>query len=312
MDMQFSSIDDSGLDLSPDEIREIFAPFVARQVGVNDSEWQADISERKRGILRRYLKRVLMPWSAKGKRDEREVIREYSKAWKPGEYDNYRLGGDLPRLSPWLYRGERMYATDLGGTRYRQAMLVRFIEQVRPRNVLEVGCGNGINLLLLAGSFPDIEFTGVELTREGHEAAVEFQRRHQVLPEAMQAFAPLPLKDTTAFKRIRFMQGNAAELPFGDNEFDLVYSILALEQMERIRDRALAEFARVAGKHTLMIEPFRDVNSSGWPRAYVIRRDYFRGRIDELARYGLQPVAATDDFPQEYFLKVAAVLSEKR
>ena len=310
--MHFSSIDDSGLDLSADEIREIFAPFIARRVGANDPEWQADISERKRGILRRYLKRVLMPWSAKGKRDEREVIREYSKAWKPGEYDNYRLGGDLPRLSPWVYRGERMYATDLGGTRYRQAMLVRFVEQVRPRTVLEVGCGNGINLLLLAGSFPDIEFTGIELTREGHEAAVEFQRHHEVLPEAMQAFAPLPLQDTTAFKRIRFVQGNATELPFGDNEFDLVYSILALEQMERIRDRALSEFARVAGKHTLMIEPFRDVNSSGWQRAYVIRRDYFRGRIDELGRYGLQPVVATDDFPQEYFLKAAAVLSEKR
>ena len=310
--MHFSNIDDSGLDLSPDEIREIFAPFVARQVGANDSEWQADISERKRGILRRYLKRVIMPWSAKGKRDEREVIREYSKAWKPGEYDNYRLGGDLPRLSPWVYRGERMYATDLGGTRFRQAMLIRFIEHVRPRNVLEVGCGNGINLLLLAGRFPDIEFTGIELTREGHEAAVEFQHHHEVLPESMQAFAPLPLKDTTAFKRIRFMQGNATELPFGDNEFDLVYSILALEQMERIRDRALSEFARVAGKHTLMIEPFRDVNNSGWQRAYVIRRDYFRGRIDELARYRLLPVVATDDFPQEYFLKAAAVLSEKQ
>jgi hypothetical protein len=43
----------------------------------------------------------------------------------------------------------------------------------------------------------------------------------------------------------------------------------------------------------------------------VIRRDYFRGRIDDLAGYGLQPVVATHDFPQEYFLKACAVLSEK-
>ena len=224
------------------------------------------------------------------------MIREYSKAWKPDEYNNYRLGGELPRLSPWIYRGERMYASDIGGTRFRQAMLVRMIEHVRPRSVLEVGCGNGINLILLAGSFPDVEFAGVELTREGHEAALEFQR-HEVLPEAMQAYAPLSLKDTTAFRRIRFIQGNAADLPFEDNAFDLVYSILALEQMEQIRDQALAEFARVAGKHTLMIEPFRDVNNTGWPRANVIRRNYFRGRIADLPDYGLKPAIVTDDFP---------------
>jgi SAM-dependent methyltransferase len=308
--MQFTSLAGSGLDLSQEEITAFFEPFIARKVAAGDPEWRAQMRERKRGILRRYLKRVLLPWSSRTRRDEREVIREYSKAWKPGEYENYRLGGELPRLSPWIYRGERMFASDIGGTRFRQAMLVRMIEHVRPRSVLEVGCGNGINLILLSGSFPDIEFAGVELTREGHEAALEFQR-HEALPEAMQSYAPLPLKDTTAFRRIRFIRGNAAELPFGDNDFDLVYSILALEQMEQIRDRALAEFARVAGKYTLMIEPFRDVNNTGWPRANVIRRNYFRGSIADLPAYGLKPAIITDDFPQEVFLRACAVLCEK-
>jgi SAM-dependent methyltransferase len=309
--MQFASLASSGLGLSQDEVTAFFEPFVARKVGADDPEWLAEISQRRRGILRRYLKRILLPWSSRTKRDEREVIREYSKAWKPGEYENYRLGGALPRLSPWVYRGERMFASDIGGTRFRQALLVRMIEHLMPRSVLEVGCGNGINLILLAGSFPDIEFTGVELTREGHQAAVEFQR-HEALPETMQAYAPLPLKDTSAFRRIRFIQGNAADLPFGDNQFDLVYSILALEQMEQIRHRALAEFARVARSYTLMLEPFRDVNSTGWPRANVIRRDYFRGRIADLPAYGLKPTLITDDFPQEVFLRACAVLSEKQ
>jgi SAM-dependent methyltransferase len=308
--MQFTSLASSGLGLSQEEISAFFEPFIARKVAADDPEWQAEMHERKRGILRRYLKRILLPWSSRTKRDEREVIREYSKAWKPGEYENYRLGGELPRLSPWLYRGEKMFASDIGGTRFRQAMLVRMIEHVKPRSVLEVGCGNGINLLLLAGSFPDVEFAGIELTREGNEAALEFQRQ-EVLPDAMQAYAPLPLKDPTAFKRIRFLRGNAAELPFADNEFDLVYSVLALEQMEQIRDRALAEFARVAGKYTLMIEPFRDVNDRGWSRANVIRRNYFRGRIADLPGYGLKPSIVTDDFPQEVFLRACAVLSEK-
>jgi hypothetical protein len=91
-----------------------------------------------------------------------------------------------------------------------------------------------------------------------------------------------------------------------------VITVLALEQMERVRPRALAEIARVSARHSLMIEPFQDVNQALWPRLNVMRRDYFRGRIDDLPRYGLEPVLALGDFPQEAFLKTCAVLAEKR
>ncbi len=128
----------------------------------------------------------------------------------------------------------------------------------------------------------------------------------------MAEFAPLPLADPSAFRRIEFHQGNAIRLPFEDGAFDLVYTVLALEQMEVVRAQALAEVARVAALHTLMIEPFRDVNQALWPRLNVLRRDYFRGRIDDLRQYGLDPVLALDDFPQEAFLKACAVLAERR
>jgi len=309
--MHFTPLQNTGLGISQEEITSLFEPFIARKVGRNDPEWLEEMSKRKRTILRRYMKQVLMRWSTKTHRDKDAVIREYSKAWQPSEYDSYRLEGPLPRISPWEYQGQMMFASDVGGTRVRQALLIRVIEMIQPRKVLEVGCGNGINLLLLAGRFPDIELTGFELTQEGHQAAIAFQQQ-DTLPEAMQQYAPLPIKDPTAFKRIRFVQGDAAELPFDNNEFDLVYTVLALEQMERIRDQALGEIARAAGKHTLMVEPFQDVNNSGWSRANVIRRDYFRGCIKDLPQYGLDPIVTTDDFPQEVFLKVCAVLSEKR
>jgi ubiquinone/menaquinone biosynthesis C-methylase UbiE len=127
----------------------------------------------------------------------------------------------------------------------------------------------------------------------------------------MQDYAPLRLVDPTAFRRIRFLQGNAICLPFGDRSIDLVFTVLAVEQMERVRHRALQEIARVARRHVLMIEPFRDVNDSGWPRRNVIRRNYFRGRIANLSGYGFQPLLAIRDFPQEVFLKVCAVLAER-
>jgi SAM-dependent methyltransferase len=155
-----------------------------------------------------------------------------------------------------------------------------------------------------------VRFAGVELTSVGHLAAKRFQELPD-LPAAMQAYAPLPLADTTAFRRIQFIQGNATSLPFDDDAFDLVFTSLAVEQMERVRHQALREIARVACRNTLMIEPFRDVNSSFWPRLNVRRRDYFRGRIRDLVGLGLKPVMTFDDFPQESFLKAVCVVAEK-
>lgn len=60
-----------------------------------------------------------------------------------------------------------------------------------------------------------------------------------------------------------------------------------------------------------MIEPFRDVNQDFWPRLNVYRRDYFRGSIEDLRGFGLEPRLATADFPQEVFLKVCLVLAER-
>src|SRR5690606_2320030 len=122
------------------------------------------------------------------------------------------------------------------------------------------------------------------------------------LPDNLAAYAPLPARDPQGFRRVEIHQGSAAQLKFADGSFDLVMSVLALEQMERIRAQALGEMARVAAKWTLMIEPFRDVNRYLWPRLNIIRQDYFQGRIGELPQVGLEPFLATDDFPQEIHL----------
>ena len=308
--MRLTSLTESGLGISRTEITDLFEPFAPHRFDLDSPEWRDELRRRKRKLLGKYLKRNSLRWSPSTHRNEAAIISEYSKAWNPDAYKHYRLGGVPPRLSPWIYDGQGMFASDIGGTRFRQLLLIRTIEQTRPKRVLEVGCGNGINLMLLACRFPEVEFAGLELTHEGHAAAVGMQQQPE-LPAEMQEFAPLPLVDPSAFRRIQFIQGSAAELPFEDNEFDLVCTILALEQMERIRDQALNEIARVAGKHTLMLEPFRDVNK-GWARINVIQRNDFRGAIDELPRYGLRPVMASDDFPQEVFLKACAVLSEKQ
>jgi SAM-dependent methyltransferase len=309
--MDYKSLEESGLGIARSEVVALFAPFVQRSVPEDDPEWRRMLAVRKRRIIQKYARRLLLGWLPRFQRGVDQVIEEYSKVWQGIDYASYDPKRRPPRYSPWEWGEEKLLASTIGATRFRQLLLVRLIETLKPRSVLEVGCGNGTNLLLLAGRFPDVSFSGVELTPAGNRLACAFQEQES-LPEHLVDFAPLPLADRSAFKRIDFRQGNAADLPFETNSFDLVYSVLALEQMERIRERALSELARVTRRNAFNIEPFRDVNADGWERLNVLRRGYFQGNIDDLPSYGLQPVMACHDFPQERFLKACAVLSEKR
>lgn len=309
--MQRVPLAESGLGVSPDEVSRLFAPFVLEQHAPGDRAWDAEIARRTAKYRRRYWQRRLLGWLPRWQRRGDTVKAEYSKAWSSIDYAQYDPARTPPRPSPWEWRGQRYSASDLGGTRVRQLLLVRLLERLRPRRVLEVGCGNGVNLMLLAGRFPEVSFTGADLTREGPHAAHRLQRE-PTLPKPMQAYAPLPLADETAFRRVGFVSADASRLPFADGAFDLVVTILALEQMERVRESALREIARVAGRHTLMIEPFAELNQSGGRLHYAVARDYFRGRIEDLPRYGLEPRLALDDFPQEAFLGACLVLAERR
>ena len=67
-----------------------------------------------------------------------------------------------------------------------------------PRRILEVGSGTGDGTAALREVFPDAEITGVDLSAEMVRAA------------------------EAAVPGVRFVQGDASKLPFGDDSFDLV------------------------------------------------------------------------------------------
>ena len=310
--MRLVSLPDAGLGLSRDEIADLFRPYEGREVVSDDPEWREEVRRRDGLVWRRLGQRMFRGLKPRRKRTLSEIKREYAKVWRKDEADGYDLATEVPKYSPWEWGGRLFFANKFGGVRVRLLLMMRTIQRLRPSRVLEVGYGNGMNLVYLASCFPEIEFHGVELTDEGVAAARAFQKQ-DALPARMHDFSPLAVRDPMAFKRIRFLQGNAAALPFEDGSIDLVLTVLALEQMENIRDRALSEIGRVARGHALMIEPFRDMNPWG-RRAWrnVMARDYFRGRIADLPRYGLDPVWAVGDMPQELFLGVCAVLTQRR
>ena len=293
-----------------DEIAAAFGALVEREANPGDADWSRYIWKRRRHLMREFFRRQVLDRSPKHQRNVDAIVGEYDPVWQRG-FDAYCLETAV-RPKPWTWGARQYWSKNIAGTRFRQVILARVVERVRPKAVLEVGCGNGINLILLACRFPDIEFTGLELTDGGHTAATRFQMDHRQLPEPMQAFAPLPLSDLTGFRRIHFVQGSAADLPFRDETFDLTMTVLALEQMERIRDRALSEIVRVTAHHVFLLEPFREFNNRGWRLLNRIKRDYFSGRVDDLPRYGLIPEFAVDDYPQEPLLHTCAVLCSKQ
>jgi SAM-dependent methyltransferase len=307
--MRLSTWNDVGLGHMAEEISDAFTPLVQREAPWGDPKWSKHMWKHRKKILRGFAKRQFGGSRPENQRNTDAIHDEYDEVWGRG-FERYQMNPRV-RHKPWTWRRRRYWASSIGATRFRQAILTRIIERVRPKSVLEVGCGNGINLLLLACRFPEIQFTGVELTAAGHEVATRFQASNQLLPEALQAFAPLPLADLAAFRRIRFIQGSAAKLPLADGAVDLTMTVLALEQMERIRHQALSEIARVTAGHAFLLEPFREFNDHGWFYINRIKRDYFAGRVRELPKFGLQPEFAVADYPQEVFLRTCAVLCRK-
>ena len=295
------TLDELPVAVDPARIESAMRPFLVSDG--DDLRWRAEVARRWASTLARLLT------GRETDRGRQAIESEYKQAWGAG-YRRYRLNRTDLKPKPWSWRGRKLLLDPAAATRLRTILFAAVLDQLKPRRVLEVGCGNGINLLSLAGAYPDIRFTGLELTGEGVEQARRAQSDAQIAA-IVRDYSPLEARDRQAIERIDFVQGDASAMPFEDDSFDLVMTVLAVEQMESIRAQALGEIARVTRGHLLMLEPFRDLNAGGLKRLYVRSRGYFRGSIGELRGFGLDPVWATADFPQEAFLGTALVLARK-
>jgi SAM-dependent methyltransferase len=307
MKIKFEELEDLPIGLSSKAVIDAFQPFVCADATARD---HARLARRLRNkAMVKAIKRVISGGGGPGSRKESLIVEEYDHAWSKG-FSAYDLSAGCKKPEPWVFRDQPLMADRAGVPRFRSVILSAVLRSLRPKRVLEVGCGNGVNLLLLANRFPEIAFTGLELTEAGNRVAKAIQSL-EALPDHLLRYIPEEQSDPQAFRRIDFVQGDATCMPFADGEFDLVFTVLAVEQMERIRHEALNEIARVSGGFVLNLEPFAEANRTAWRRIHVLVRDYFRGTISSLPDYGLQPLWATMDFPQEMQLGAALVLSRK-
>lgn len=284
---------------------DLFSPFVVERFTKDDPRWLKLVTQVKSENRRFLLKKRLLGWLPRVGRTQRAIEKAYSWQWSslPLEEQLKSATG-----APFEWQNEGLLANTAGIRRIYHFLLSRTLEKLQPKKVLEVGFGNGINLFLLAARLPSIQFSGVELTRGGFETARQICSLPE-LPPFFQMFAVDPLRDLQAHRRLDLHQANATALPFADKSFDLVFTVLALEQMEEIRNEALQQISRVASRYVVMVEPFRDWNADGWRRDYIAGRNYFSAWISDLKKFGLQPVL-TRSLPHKLAFTTGLVICE--
>ena len=137
--------------------------------------------------------------------------------------------------------------------------LVDKISLLNPQSILEIGCGWGPNLFLLAEKFPNIKIVGIDINLNEIKQGQEFFKNKGV-------------------RNIELKEGKADELfQFSDKSFDIVLTDAVLMYLgpDKI-ERVIKEMIRIAKKALVLVEwhIFSEGKDIYDPHIGVWKRDY--------------------------------------
>jgi len=296
------------LGLTPQETAAAFEPWVIDRMPIDSARWCNIVGRELAKSRRRLLKRRLLGWWPGVKRTQDVVDQRYSNYWTRRLYPTLDAPCGKGDTSWVEWRHEGFVARRGAITRPLLTYVGKLFDILSPASVLEAGAGSGINIFILASSFPGTRFTGLELTAPG-VAGMRQVITEAAIPDALATYTPLPLRDRTAHGRVEVNQGSAAAMPYPDKHFDVALTITALEQMNTISTQALAELRRVARRYVVMVEPFPDFNTTSLRATYVRSKDYWSVPVARLASHGLRPIAVYDNVPHKLRLGVGIVVA---
>ncbi len=170
----------------------------------------------------------------------------------------FRASAQLQSRNFWFVGRNRLLAQQLGKL------------QLRPERLLEIGCGTGFVLGMLAQVYPKTELWGSDIYTEGLNFAA------RAVPQA------------------HLLQLDATHLPFRD-EFDLIGALDVIEHLDDDR-RALAQMAAALrpGGHLLLTVPQHPALWSRMDEYAHHKRRYTRPELlQKVAEAGLQLRSAT-------------------
>ena len=223
-----------------------------------------------------------------GKRRTREfVLSEYASRWAASVNN---VGASAGKLRPALLHGELVFLRGLDHVKYFISQISREINELHPEKVLELGSGNGFNILALAALNPDVKiWCGVELTHEGVEASQKLftnppYRELKYVTGIPKEKLEILLGSKTRI--IQFIQGDILSLPYRDREFEFVFSCFVIEQIPRDYSKAFREAYRVSKIRGLFIEAFAEAQKNIFEIMHLWNMDYFRSSIHEVEEAG--------------------------
>lgn len=280
-------------------ISDLVAPYVVKELGRYSRE----------PLFTRHHLLEMTALLVNRKRNVRspELVKEaYEEYWRDLDLRRYLSNSSDTCLCNW--DGRLFEMGKLGTKRVYLYLLGRILESLKPNTVLEVGSGIGVNLAYLCRKYDVIEFSGLELTKSGVERAADIIEN---LPTELIKFYPSPVSAEKNFVSSPVLyQASALDMPFKDGAFEFVYSVQALEQMNRIRHDVIREMYRVSSQYACFIEAFRDYNK-GSLTLNMMKRDYFRGSVRELDKYGFSVERIYDNLPTKNKMKIVCVVVKK-
>jgi SAM-dependent methyltransferase len=164
-----------------------------------------------------------------------------------------RLLSYRPSVTPKADWADADYQLAAGTKRKRLKRLAASFKQwgksLKGDRVLDVGCGDGVNCLLLALEERIQLGVGIDLSLPARAAGERGERTRRLLTTITGGRSHLP---------VEFLLMDGTQMGFADECFDLVLSRSAMEHVRPI-DRALAEIVRVTRKGGIIylgIDPF--------------------------------------------------------
>lgn len=282
-----------------DKFNDLLRPYLINKLGI-----YVDPS----GFSRSYFKRILQ-YHLRGRRackNKKSVKTDYERAWRNRILNDYTPLSSNSCLGNW--NGEQFEFIKTAPKRIHLYLLGGILRVLQPRSVLELGCGMGVNLAFLSRAYPDVEFAGIELTRQG---VLRCRKNIAHTPQQLIEFYPRRLKSARCqMVSPILIQGSAQNVPLRDASFELVFTMQALEQMNPIRNRVLSEIHRVTSGFACFFEAFADYNK-GELRLNILERNYFGGSLQELRKHGFRVLTVYDNLPTKNKMKVVCVVAEK-
>lgn len=293
--------------LTTKEIKKCLDGFILEKIKPQNKELNKFISSNISFFRFYKLKNILRNVLLKRLKAVSRVEKEYTQVWNTKQYPG---SDDLKGGSYHYWNNEYYVLEGWASKRVHLLLFSKVIAATKPKNYIEIGSGNGVMLMMLSLMHPNVNFVGLELTEAGVNAAKSLQKLDK-LPGEILKFIPANIKDPKAFKRVKFIQGNATKIPSKDNSFDFVATSLALEQMAAIQNKALEEILRVSRGYIGLLEPFRDYNTSKLQKIYTSARDYLSLTTEDIEKLNLKVILKFSDFPQKLIRGAVYLLAKK-